>query len=191
MYKLRRIYFDSIGVVDNRFSDLTVSLSDLGGNPVDTIVWLRNGAGKTTMLSLLLALIRPDRRDFLATRLNKRTLEDLVQSGDTAHVAAEWEDPSGQLLCTGAVYEWDSGVRPRDYGGAGKDHLQRMWWVLRPEPGVEGATFDDLPFTLRSRGKVDLAGFRTHVRSLPSRGVDATVADGSIRVACSAPGPPL
>ncbi len=152
MFRLRRLYFDSIGVRDNRFSDLTVSLADLDGDPADTIVWLRNGAGKTTMLSLLLALIRPDRRDFLATRVKKRTLEDLVLGTDTAHVAAEWVDPSGQVLCTGAVYEWDGRARPRDYNSSGKDRLRRMWWALHPDPSVEGAALDELPFTLRSRG---------------------------------------
>jgi hypothetical protein len=66
MFRLCRLYLDSVGVTDNRFSDLTVEMTDASGCPADSIVWLRNGAGKTTMLSLLLALIRPARRDFLA-----------------------------------------------------------------------------------------------------------------------------
>jgi hypothetical protein len=85
MFKLRRLHVDTIGVPDNRFVDLCVDATDLVGEPCDTIVWLRNGAGKTTMLSLLLALVLPDRRDFLAFRTKRRTLEDLV--GGAGHRA--------------------------------------------------------------------------------------------------------
>ncbi|MEG8184453.1 hypothetical protein GZH49_39060 [Nocardia terpenica] len=180
MFRLRRLYFDSIGVPENRFSDLMVDLSDLSGEPIDTIVWLRNGAGKTTMLSLLLALVLPDRRDFLAHRTKKRTLEDLVLPGDTAHVVAEWVDPAGQLLLTGAVYEWDGRTRPADYNGRGKDRLQRTWWCVHPDPDVEGATLDDLPFTLRSNGRYDREHFIAHIRSLATLGVNAVVASQSI-----------
>ena len=180
MYRLRRLYLDAIGVADNRFSDVTVDLTDLEGEPADSIVWLRNGAGKTTMLSLLLALILPGRRDFLATRTKNRTLEDLVLSNDTAHVVAEWVDPSGQVLLTGAVYEWQGRVRPRDYNAAGKDRLARMWWCATPDHSVEGSSFDELPFTTRTKGRVDLDAFRAHIRSLATRGVNATVADKTI-----------
>jgi hypothetical protein len=167
-------------VPDNRFSDLLVDLTDLAGEPTDAIVWLRNGAGKTTMLSLLLALILPDRRDFLATRTKKRTLEDLVLGPDTAHVVAEWVDPAGQPLITGAVYEWDNRIRPRDYNGTGKDKLRRSWWCVSPDPAVEGSTLDDLPFTLRTGGQYDRDRFAAHIRDLAARGVNAVVADRTI-----------
>jgi hypothetical protein len=180
MFRLRRFYLDSIGVPENRFADLLVDLTDLDGEPADAIVWLRNGAGKTTMLSLLLALILPDRRDFLATRTKKRTLEDLVLGGDTAHVVAEWVDPAGQLLLTGAVYEWDNRVRPRDYNGPGKDRLRRSWWCVHPDPEVAQSTLDDLPFTLRSKGRYDRERFKAHVQDLATQGVNAVVADQTI-----------
>ncbi|HTV00586.1 MAG TPA: hypothetical protein VMF13_08625, partial [Luteitalea sp.] len=176
MHRLRRLYFDSIGVAENRFSDQLIDLTDANGDPADSIVWLRNGAGKTTMLSLLLALILPDRRDFLATRVKKRTLEDLVLSQDTAHVVAEWVTPAGHVLLTGALYEWDGRVRPRDYNGAGKDKLKRTWWCLSPDPAVDGSTLDDLPFTLRSNGAFDRDRFSAHIRALAVKGANATVA---------------
>lgn len=180
MFRLRRLYFDSIGVAENRFSDLLVDFTDTAGEPTDTIVWLRNGAGKTTMLSLLLALVLPDRREFLATRTKKRTLEDLVLAGDTAHVVAEWVDPDGHVLLTGAVYEWDGRARPHDYNGRGKDRLQRNWWCVHPDPTVDGASLDDLPFTFRSCGGYDRERFCAHIRGLAALGVNAVVAAASI-----------
>jgi hypothetical protein len=174
MFKLRRLYVDNIGVPSNRFVDLCIDATDLTGEPCDTIVWLRNGAGKTTMLSLLLALVLPHRRDFLASRTKRRTLEDLVGGQDTAHVIAEWVDPRGQLLLTGAVYQWEGRVKPRDHNGEGKDRLKRYWWCLRPDDGIDGATFDSLPTTTRTTGAVDLDRFAAHIGDLAARGANAT-----------------
>ncbi len=177
MFKLRRLYVDTIGVPDNRFVDLCVDATDLSGDPCDTIVWLRNGAGKTTMLSLLLALVLPDRRDFLAFRTKRRTIEDLVGGQDTAHVVAEWIDPRGQRLLSGAVYQWEGRTKPRDHNGEGKNRLKRYWWCLHPDDSVDGATFETLPTTSRTVGAVDLDRFAAHIGDLAARGVNATGTD--------------
>ncbi|WP_142271609.1 hypothetical protein [Mycobacterium sp. AT1] len=166
---------------DNRFADLMVELTDVAGDPTDTIVWLRNGAGKTTMLSLLLALIRPGRRDFLAHKTKNRSLEDLILSGDTAHVVAEWVGPDGQLLLTGAVYEWDGRTRPVDYNSrGGKDRLRRSWWCISPDPDIDGATLDTLPFTFRTGGGFDRERFCSHISGLAVQGVNAVVVNQTI-----------
>ncbi|SDE61664.1 hypothetical protein SAMN04488581_4362 [Mycolicibacterium neoaurum] len=181
MFRLRRLYLDSVGVIDNRFSDLTVEMTDASGVPADSIVWLRNGAGKTTMLSLLLALIRPARRDFLAHKTKNRSLEDLILSGDTAHVVAEWVGPDGRLLLTGAVYEWTGRARPQDYNDrGGRDRLNKSWWCLTPESDLDAATLDSLPFYTRSNGQVDRERFCSHIRSLAARGASAAVVDTTI-----------
>ena len=182
MWRIRRFHVDSLGVRDNRFVDVTVDLTGTDGEPADSIVWLRNGAGKTTMLSLLIAHILPNRGDFLARRSGKqRTLEDLVLSGDTGHVACEWVNPSGVVLLTGAVYEWTGRSRPRDYNTAeGRQAFHRRFWIVRSDETVDGATFDELPFFTRSGGRVDLAAFAEHVRDLARIGVDAVVEDSSI-----------
>lgn len=181
MFRLRRMYLDSVGVSDNRFADLMVELTDVAGDPTDSIVWLRNGAGKTTMLSLLLALIRPGRRDFLAHKTKNRSLEDLILSGDTAHVVAEWVGPDGQLLLTGAVYEWDGRTRPVDYNSrGGKDRLRRSWWCISPDPDIDGATLDTLPFTFRTGGGFDRERFCSHISGLAVQGVNAVVVNQTI-----------
>jgi len=180
MFRLRRLYLDSVGVAENRFADLTVELTDASGKPTDSIVWLRNGAGKTTMLSLLLALIRPARRDFLAHKTKNRTLEDLILSDDTAHVVAEWVGPDGELLLTGAVYEWDGRVRPTEYNTKEKDRLRRSWWCITPDAEVEGATLESLPFYLRTNGAYDRDKFCSHITSLAAQGVNAVVVNQTI-----------
>ncbi|MDT5000921.1 MAG: hypothetical protein QOK12_3026, partial [Mycobacterium sp.] len=37
MFRLRRIYLDSVGVSDNRFADLMVEMPDVAGDPTDSI----------------------------------------------------------------------------------------------------------------------------------------------------------
>lgn len=171
MYRLRRFYVDGLGVPDNRFYDVTLDLSGATGDPIDSIVWLRNGAGKTTMLALLLALILPDRRDFLAHRVKGRTLEDLVLGTDTGHVAAEWVDPTGGVLLTGAVYEWMGRTRPREHNTKdARSRFRRCWWCVTPDQAVDGTQLEDLPFTSRSKGAVDFAGFRQHIERLAVQG---------------------
>lgn len=188
MFKLRRLYFDSIGVNENRFTDLTIDLTDAHGNATDSICLSVNGSGKTTALSLLLALIRPARREFLAYKTQNRTLEDLILGGDTAHVVAEWVAPDGRPLLTGAVYEWDGRSRPGDHNGKGKERLKRSWWCITPPDPDEtafgsdgdGATLETLPFTLRTRGAFDRERFCSHITGLAAKGIDARVVHQNI-----------
>ena len=89
MWQIRRIRLDHIGPAAARFLDVTLDFTDAQGHPLDTILWLRNGGGKSTVLSLVCALIRPHRRDFLATAATGKHLEDYVLGSDTAHVVVD------------------------------------------------------------------------------------------------------
>ncbi|MDT7613817.1 MAG: hypothetical protein QOF00_1264, partial [Pseudonocardiales bacterium] len=144
MWTIRRVRLDRIGPAAARFLDVELDFRDGGGHPLDTIVWLRNGGGKSTVLSLICALIRPYRRDFLATQATGKHLEDYVLGADTAHVVVEWSGPQGRRLVTGAVYEWADRTQPAD-PNRDHDRLGARWYVLSP---VEGrAELDLLPFT--------------------------------------------
>ena len=180
MYKLRRYFLDTIGVPSNRFVNVDMAFTGIDGSPVDSLAMLRNGAGKTTQIALLLAQVLADRRDFLVSEDRsgrKRTLEALVQTGDTSHTACEWEDQHGNRLITGAVYEWKNKSRPKDFDKQGRHQLEQTWWCLRPDPHAGGADFDSLPFSTRTSGSVDMRGFVEHLRSLPAQGVDAVVSN--------------
>lgn len=118
-YKLAALRFRSVGERSARFQDLTLTLTftapaDGASEPQDSVIWLRNGGGKSSILSLLYALLLPRAADFMG-RAVKRSLTDYIDGGDTAHVVAVWE-PAGAsrtllgeadgLLVTGAVHEW-------------------------------------------------------------------------------------
>jgi hypothetical protein len=157
LWQIRRIYLDRVGSPAARFRDVWLDLTGRDGRPLDTILWMRNGGGKSTLIALVCALIRPDRRDFLATATTGRHLEDCILGADTGHVVVEWTDPAGRRLVTGAVYEWTDRVQPAD-PNAGHDRLKQSWYAFTPGPEVES-----LPFA-----GADLKEFVRAVEALPA-----------------------
>jgi hypothetical protein len=163
-YKLAALRFRSVGERSARFQDLTLTFTapaDGGSEPQDSVIWLRNGGGKSSILSLLYALLLPRAADFMG-RSVKRSLTDYIDGGDTAHVVAVWE-PAGAsrpllgeadgLLVTGAVHEWADLRRPVQ-PEASRDRLTTLFYTFHAVPGVLDLT--TLPFT-------DMTG---HIRRL-------------------------
>src|ERR1051326_8177238 len=113
MPRLSRLRLVGIGHPSARFDDLLLDLRDAAGRATDTTLWLRNGGGKSSLLNLFFALLRPDRREFLGNRAEakQRRLEDYVLSRDRGVVVAEWELDTGNgvpdpTYLTGVFYEW-------------------------------------------------------------------------------------
>jgi hypothetical protein len=141
-YQLSRLRLASVGDRAARFTDLTLDVSstvDGAGEPVDSILWLRNGGGKSSLLSLFFALLLPLRKDFMGKSV-KRYLEDYVASGDTSHTVAEWVAqsdnslPSPRLI-TGAVYEWVDRRKPVD-PDRDREKLKGWYYTFFAVPGV-------------------------------------------------------
>ncbi|MEU4396760.1 hypothetical protein [Kribbella sp. NPDC023855] len=157
-YQLSRFRLASVGDRAARFTDLTLDLSPgLDGEPSDTILWLRNGGGKSSLLSLLFALLLPYWKDFMGKSM-KRHLEDYIGSGDTSHTVAEWVtevNGTPQRLITGAVYEWTERRKPVD-PDRDRDKLQGRYYAFFAVPGV--LDLDQLPIedeTGRRRSMLD------------------------------------
>lgn len=141
--RLRAILLDGLGYDEARFSPLRLDFTD-GAEPTDTVVWLDNGGGKTSLSSLVFTVLRPNRREFIATlREAKYRLEHYVLARDTGHVALLWDvTPPGALvahqLVTGQVLEWkDRTVSPDP------TRLQRTSYGFVVRPGT--LDLDHLP----------------------------------------------
>jgi hypothetical protein len=175
MPRLSRLRFVSIGHRQARMDDLVLDLRNSDGGAMDSTLWLRNGGGKSSILNLFFALIRPDRREFLGGKAEakKRRLEDYVLSEDRAVVVAEWEldSPSGQLpldgiadrLITGVFYEWHTGMATE---------LRRLFFAARSEPGEPALTIDGLPLFMsqnNQRTRRTRSGFRQEWSALRER----------------------
>lgn len=168
-YQLSRLRLGNVGDRAARFTDLTLDVASSGDDglrePVDSILWLRNGGGKSSLLSLFFALLLPLRKDFMG-KSAKRYLEDYVASGDTSHTVAEWVGQSADSLLppprliTGAVYEWVDRRKPVD-PDRDRDKLKGWYYTFFAVPGL--LDLDRLPVHDETGRVMPMAEF---VRSL-------------------------
>jgi hypothetical protein len=164
MWHMASIHLARIGPPAARCFDERLELGDEFNRPMDSIVWLRNGGGKSSVLALLCAHLRPHRNDFLATSATDKHLEDYVQSGDTSHTIIEWADQAGQRLITGAVYEWDNLQAPED-PTKNHDRLTSTWYALTPSEGMHS---QDLPRADADGRPLRLKEYTAALRALPA-----------------------
>ncbi|TVR00898.1 MAG: hypothetical protein EA398_10960 [Deltaproteobacteria bacterium] len=148
MPRLRRVHFASIGHRDARLAPLTLDLRDPKGGAADSVIWLRNGGGKSSILNLFFSVFRPGLGEFLGKAVDgqSRHLADYVKAEDTAFVITEWEvdgtqqglgleQPATRIL--GQVIEWRGRQRSSD-----TSRLQRRFFTLRTDDVVH---WDTLP----------------------------------------------
>ena len=150
MWQLRRIRLESVGVSDVRFAPLEFELTDEFGGPTDTVLWLENGGGKSTMLGLVMSVLRPAFREFLGQLKTKNHLYEYIRDDDVAHIILEWARPAAQrrldgveqqLLVTGQVLQW------RDMHADHKEASERLLRTFYAFRSTDGLTLDTLPTT--------------------------------------------
>ena len=164
------IRYVSIGEKSARFRELTLSFN-IDGEPIETVIWLPNGGGKSSLMSLKAAVVLPAARDFTGAgredgEKRPRRLDDYVSSGDTSHTVIEWAGGttndllhSKHQLLTGAVYEWPNRQRPAiDQAGS----LNKLWWSA--VPAETHFCLANLP--VREGRLLTLAQFRDRLRDL-------------------------
>ncbi|MEU8658043.1 hypothetical protein [Actinoplanes philippinensis] len=176
LWRIHRIYLDRIGAPAARFRDVWLEFASRTGNPLDTILWMRNGGGKSTLIALICASIRPARNDYLATAETGRHLEDCVLGSDTAHIAIEWQDPDGRRMVTGAVYEWTDRLQPADPNASWK-MLQQCWYAFTPS--APDAELGGLPFEDGNQHPTPLKNFAAAILALPPHADPVVVDDGN------------
>lgn len=170
-YHLAGLRLCTVGERSARFTDLALDFTAPDGSsrsPADSVVWLRNGGGKSSLLSLFYALVLPNANDFLG-RIAKRSLTDYVDTGDTAHTIAIWHPAAtdtldgapGHVLVTGAVYEWADLRRPVEADRA-RDKLHCSYYAFYAVPGVLDA--DRVPLSDESGSPLRLNAFVAAVR---------------------------
>lgn len=165
MARLRQLRMISVGHTNARFRDVTLDFT-LAGQPEDSTLWLRNGGGKSSLLSLFFGLLRPDLREFLGAQADarQRRLEHYIGKDDRSVVAAEWQlddarpgEPGPRFL-TGVFYEWKS-----------TGDLRKLWFSGLVSADDQRLTLGGLPlFTEGGRRRL-LTGFREEWATLRTR----------------------
>lgn len=175
MPRLSRVQFRSVGHPNARFEDVELDFRDPAARPLDSVIWLRNGGGKSSLLNLLFAVIRTDRRDFLGGRADsrQRSIEDYILPDDTGMVAIEWvldasadellNDEVGERVVTGVFYE-----RRRER----EQQLRRLFFTLRCIEGQPETQLEGLPFAeeeTEGGRRRTLHGFKQALQQLQER----------------------
>ncbi len=146
MPQLRAARFDRIGHPDARLGGLLLDFC-ADGRPAHSVIWLRNGGGKSSILSILFTTLSPALKDFVGGKgAQRRALSDVVLREETSHVAAEWGLEDGRRLVTGCVLE-----RQPKRGELGGEELRRWWYAFRSDV-LGGPTLADLPVRDAQRG---------------------------------------
>jgi hypothetical protein len=173
MPRLMRLHFASIGHRDARLSPLTLDFRDEHhGTGVDTVLWLRNGGGKSSILNLFFSLIRPGVREFLgsAAEGKSRRLADYVKDGDLAYVVSEWDlaprldlfaSPPSRVQVLGQALSWKGLQRSPD-----ESKLRKLLFSFRAGPELN---FDDLPIRGLSEPVASFEAFREWLAGHKSR----------------------
>jgi hypothetical protein len=180
MPQLLKLRFVSLGHPQARMDDLLLTFQGPDGRAQDSTLWLRNGGGKSSILNLFFAILRPHKGEFLGGKAEakQRSLNDYVLSNDRAVAAAEWQlDPAtdslgleSERLITGVFYE------RRD----GSSELRRLFFSCRVAPQHPEATLEHLPLYTASNGarsRRTLGAFREAWRSLRDRAPHLNVGD--------------
>jgi hypothetical protein len=151
MPQLTRIRCCHVGHFRARMDDLILDFRDLQGFPSHSVLWLRNGGGKSTILNLVFGLLRPARRELFGSKAeqNDRNLEDYILADIPGVVIAEWQldrDPRSNASATpdryltGVFYEQRS-------SGSSPERLHRLFFAARVIPEEPRFTLEGLPIS--------------------------------------------
>jgi hypothetical protein len=160
--------------------DLLLSFQGPDGRATDSTLWLRNGGGKSSILNLFFAIVRPHKSEFLGGKAEakQRSLNDYILPSDRGVAVAEWQlDPAADSLgleserfIAGVFYE------RRD----GSADLRRLFFSCRVAPEHPESTIENLPLFTASNGtrsRRTLGSFREAWRSLRDRAPHLNVGD--------------
>lgn len=180
MARLLRVHFSSIGDRDARLAPLTLDFrhaapGEESGTGADTVIWLRNAGGKSSMLNLFYSVFRPSAREFLGASAEgkARRLEQYVKGRDLAFVVTEWdvEAPAEPTLFAqapvrtrviGQILAWRNQQRSSDLS-----NLRRLFFSLVTQPGQ--VELDTLPILGLGKPVESFDAFRDWLRDLQHR----------------------
>ena len=183
MPRLCRMRLSSIGHDSARFSDVTLDFTDRHGRPSNSVLWLRNGGGKTSLLSLFFAGVRPNKRDFLGQRAEEkiRRLGDYVGPRDHGVVVCEWELDTDRGLFDEFAPRYLSGVfyQRKEAGDSNGDiEVDRLFFAFLVSPTEPALTLEGLPLygeQVGGKTRRTLSGFRRRLKQLDQEYPDRNV----------------
>jgi len=97
MSKLLNLWFSRVGHKEARLHGTHIKFSDpeFNDKPVDTIISLRNGGGKSSIIQLLYSVFQPRKQKFARAEGEARKFEDYFRQGELGFIVTEWTIEGG------------------------------------------------------------------------------------------------
>jgi hypothetical protein len=141
MLKLRRCHLSCIGNRSARFSPVSLDFSK-GESAENSVIFLENGGGKTTLAAFLCLTLWPEQNHFLlkAAKNPKARVANYLSPGQSAFIILECETRVSGLSDEPVVRVIGQMLRRRDT--TEQSPVDRHFFTFLPRPGM---AFDDLP----------------------------------------------
>lgn len=141
MLKLRRCHLSCIGNRSARFSPVSLDFSK-GESAENSVVFLENGGGKTTLAAFLYLTLWPEQNHFLlkAAKNAKARVANYLSAGQSAYIILECETRVAGLVDEPVVRIIGQILKRRDI--TEQSPVDRHFFTFLPRPEM---TFDDLP----------------------------------------------
>lgn len=177
MLKIRRCHLAAIGNRNARFSPVSLDFTDDFGAG-NSVVFLENGGGKTTLAAFLYLTLWPEQNHFLLKKAkdSQARVADYLMPGQTAYCVLECETRIAGLSERPVVRIIGQALLRRD--ATDRSPVQRHFFTFLP---CEGLTFDDLPIHGVNARKASLTfdDFRAWLREERAKSPAAELWEGS------------
>lgn len=162
MLKIRRCHLSAVGNPSARFSPVSLdfTVEEAAGN---SVVFLENGGGKTTLAAFLYLTLLPEQAHFLLKKAkdSQTRVADYLIPGQTAFCALECETRIAGLQDQPIVRVIGQVLHRKD--ASERSPILRHFFTFLPRPGL---SFDDLPIhgIGNHKGSLSLEEFRSWLK---------------------------
>ncbi|RKZ81736.1 MAG: hypothetical protein DRR19_21755, partial [Candidatus Parabeggiatoa sp. nov. 1] len=163
MSKLLNLWFSRVGHKEARLHGTQIKFSDpeFNDKPVDTIISLRNGGGKSSIIQLLYSVFQPRKQKFARAEGEARKFEDYFRPGELGFIVTEWtieDQQSGLFGKTNKTRMIGQCVlRTSQLNDSGSPILKRLFFSFISS---EKLSFHHLPLGFNKQPEMNIDDFR-------------------------------
>lgn len=175
MSKLLNLWFSRVGHKEARLHGTHIKFYDpeFNDKPVDTIISLRNGGGKSSIIQLLYSVFQPRKQNFARAEGDARKFEDYFRQGELGFIVTEWtidDQNNGLFGSTNKTRIIGQCVlRTSQTNESGSPILKRLFFSFISS---EKLSFHHLPLGFNNQAETNIDDFKLwfneKVRNLPA-----------------------
>ncbi|MEK8021922.1 MAG: hypothetical protein VSS75_034030, partial [Candidatus Parabeggiatoa sp.] len=163
MSQLLNLWFSRVGHKEARLHGTHIKFSEPAFNdkPVDTLISLRNGGGKSSIIQLLYSVFQPRKQKFARAEGSARKFEDYFRQGELGFIVTEWTvDGQQKGLFETATQTRIIGqcvLRTSQLNESGSPILKRLFFSFIAS---EKLSFHHLPLGFNNQPETNIDDFR-------------------------------